>query len=107
VRAAEPAVEPGDLDEVGVSGQHLAAKLRQDDRCRREGPRVSERRRGRDLLDERLQLEQPLPDPGIAREDGVLPGLARDEELRRAARALEQRLEQLALGAREAALGVG
>jgi hypothetical protein len=85
---------------------HIAPEAGQRDLRGREGSCVAERRRGRELLDERLQLGQPLPDPRVADERRLLGRLARDEELGRLARPVEQRLEQLVFSAGKAGPGV-
>jgi hypothetical protein len=66
----------------------------------------AERRRGRKLADERYELGQALPDPGVPGERRLLARLALREELGRPPWPVEQRLEQLPLGAREPGLGV-
>ena len=62
--AAEPAVAGASL---GLSRENLAAERRQRHAGRQELPRVAERRRRRQLLDQRHELGQPLPRPGVAR----------------------------------------
>jgi hypothetical protein len=86
--AAQPAVDPDRLDAVGVPFEHVLAQLGQRHGGCREGARVAERRRSRERLDQRNELCEPLPDPGVAGEQRLLAGLVHGKELRRPARAL-------------------
>src|SRR5439155_6579806 len=106
VRAAEVAVEAV-VDAVGLAGEDAPPLVGQRDRRGRERAGVAERRRRRQLADQRLQTCEAAPDPGIAVERRLLARLVRGEQLVRQPRAVCEQLEQLTLAARQSRRHVG
>jgi hypothetical protein len=84
VRAAEPAIDPEQLDAVGTAAQHPP-------------PRVGQRDIPFAARDERAELLEPTPHDLIADERRLLPLLNREEKLDSRLRPLRELFEDLPL----------
>ena len=111
VGAAEPAVEPEQLDAIGVAAEHAFARIRQPEANRAEAAAVAERRRHRQRATVVVFHEPDVPaaepgerpeEPGVAQKGRLLELLRRHERRRRGGRARRDRLERSALRSGEA-----